>query len=82
LASHNGPKDTMSNPSISCFLIQLPLAYSLPRNLSVKASISVVTVYYVCVSDSAVVSVFVSAETEKNSNFVTTEVCVLIVDVA
>jgi hypothetical protein len=62
--------------------MQLLLAYSLPRNLTVKASISVVTTYYIRVSDAAVVSAFVSAETETNSNFVTTEVCVLIVDVA
>jgi hypothetical protein len=62
--------------------MQLLLAYSLPRNPTVKASISVVTAYYVVVSEAAVVSAFVSAETETSSNSVTTEVCVLIVDVA
>jgi hypothetical protein len=62
--------------------MQLPLAYSLPRNPTVKASISVVTTYYVRVSDAEVVSVFVSAETETSSNSVNIEVCVLIVDVA
>jgi hypothetical protein len=44
------------------------LAYSLPRNLTVKASVSVVTAYYIIVSDAAVVSAFISAETETNSN--------------
>jgi hypothetical protein len=62
--------------------MQLQLAYSLPRNLTVKASVSMVTTYYIRVSDAAVVSVCVSAETETSSNSVTTEVCVLIVDVA
>jgi hypothetical protein len=62
--------------------MQLSLAYSLLRNPTVKASISVVTIYYVRVSDAAVVSVFVSAETETSSNSVTTEVRVLLVDVA
>jgi hypothetical protein len=42
----------------------------------------VVTAYYVSVSDAAVVSVFVSAEIETSSNSVTTEISVLIVDVA
>jgi hypothetical protein len=37
-------------------------------NLTVKASVSVVTAYYVRVSDAAVVSVFISAETETSSN--------------
>jgi hypothetical protein len=60
----------------------LPLAYSLPRNPNVKASISVVTAYYILVSDAAVVSIFISTETETSSNSVTTEVYVLIVDVA
>jgi hypothetical protein len=46
------------------------------------ASISVITTYYVRLSDAMVVSVFISAETETSSNSVTTEVCVLIVDVA
>jgi hypothetical protein len=72
----------MSNPSISCFPIQLPLAIRFPRNPTVKASVSVVTTYYVRVSDAAVISVLVSAETETSSNSVTTEVSVLIVDVA
>jgi hypothetical protein len=62
--------------------MQLRLAYSLPRNLTVKASISVVTTYSIRVSDAAVVSVFISAETEASSNSVTAEICVLIVDVA
>jgi hypothetical protein len=48
--------------------MQLPLAYSLPRNLTVKASVSMVTLHYVRVSDAAVVSIFISAETETNSN--------------
>jgi hypothetical protein len=52
--------------------LHLLLAYSLPRNLTVKASVSVVTAYYVCVSDAAVVSILVSAEAEQ----------VLIVDVS
>jgi hypothetical protein len=70
------------NPSIFYFPMKLPLAYLLPWNSTVKASISVVTTYYVLVSEGAVVSIFVSAETETNSNSVTIEVCVLIVDVA
>jgi hypothetical protein len=78
----DGIEDTTSNPSISCFPMQLPLANSLPRNSTVKASISVVTTYYVRVSDAAVVRVFVSAETETSSNSFTIEVCVLVVDVA
>jgi hypothetical protein len=61
--------------------MQQLLAYSLPRNPTVKTSVSVVTAYYICVSDAAVVSVFVTAETETSSNSVTTEVCVLIVAV-
>jgi hypothetical protein len=56
------------NTSISCVPMQLLLAYSLPRNLTVKASFSVVTTYYISVSDAAVVSVFISAETETSSN--------------
>jgi hypothetical protein len=62
--------------------MQLPLAYSLPRNPTVKASISVVTIYYVRVFDAAVVRVFISVETETSYNSVANEVCVLIVDVA
>jgi hypothetical protein len=69
------------NPSVSCFPMQLPLACSLPRNPTVKASVSVVTAYYIRFSDAAVVSIFNSVETETSSNSVTTEVCVLIVDV-
>jgi hypothetical protein len=63
-----GLEDTMSSPSISCFPMHLPLEYSLPRNLTVKASVSVATTYYIRVSDAAVVSLFISAETETNSN--------------
>jgi hypothetical protein len=48
--------------------MQLLLAYSLPRNLTVKALISVVTTYYIRVSDAAVVSLFISAETETSFN--------------
>jgi NADPH-dependent ferric siderophore reductase len=48
--------------------MQVSLAYSLPQNPTVKASISVLTTYYVRVSDAAVVSVFISAETETVSN--------------
>jgi hypothetical protein len=48
--------------------MQLPLAYSLRGNPTLKASISVVKTYYVRVSDAAVVSVFISAETETSSN--------------
>jgi hypothetical protein len=44
--------------------MHLPLAYSLPRNPTVKVSISVLTAYYVRVSDAVVVSVFVTTETE------------------
>jgi hypothetical protein len=55
--------------------MQLPLAHSLPRSSTVKASVSVVTAYHIRVSDAAVVSVFISAETETGSNSVTTEVC-------
>jgi hypothetical protein len=62
--------------------MQLLLAYLLPWNPTVKASISVITTYYVRVFNAAVVSVFVSAEIETSSNSVTIEVCVLIVDVA
>jgi hypothetical protein len=62
--------------------MQLSLAYSLPRNPTLKASISVVTAYYVRISDAAVVVVFVSAEAETSSNSVTTEECFLIGDVA
>jgi hypothetical protein len=40
------------------------------------------TTYYVRVSNAAVVSVSVSAETGTSSNSVTTEICVMIVDVA
>jgi hypothetical protein len=54
----------------------------LQRNPNVKASVSVVTTYYIRVSDAAVVSVFISVETETSSNSVTTEIYVLIVDVA
>jgi hypothetical protein len=78
--------------------MQLLLAYSLPQNPTVKASISVVTTYYVRVSDAAivrlwtkttefffsnaaVVSAFISTETETSSISVTTEVCILFVDV-
>jgi hypothetical protein len=46
----------------------LLLAYSLLRNLTVKASVSVVTTYYMRVSDAAVVSVFISAKAETSSN--------------
>jgi hypothetical protein len=70
------------NSSISCFPMQLPLAYSLPRNPTVKASISLVTTYYVRASDAAVISIFVSAETETSSNSVIIEVCILILHVA
>jgi hypothetical protein len=49
------------------FLLLL-LVYSLPQNLTVKASVSVVMAYYIRVSDAAVVSVFISAETETSSN--------------
>jgi hypothetical protein len=62
--------------------MQLQLEYSLPQNPTVKASVSMVTVYYIRVSDAAVVSVFVSTESEISSNSVTTVVYVLIVDVA
>jgi hypothetical protein len=62
--------------------MQLLLVYSLPQNPTVKSSISVVTTYYVRVSDAAVVSVFISVESETSSNYVTTEVCILTVDVA
>jgi hypothetical protein len=55
--------------SISCFATNLPLAYSLLQNLTVKASVSAVTAHYIRVSDAAVVSVFISAETETSSNF-------------
>jgi hypothetical protein len=48
--------------------LHLLLAYSLPRNLTVKASVSMVTTYYIRVSDAAVISVFISAETETSSN--------------
>jgi hypothetical protein len=48
--------------------MHLLLAYSLPRNLTVKASVSVVTTYYICTSDAGVVSVIISAETETSSN--------------
>jgi hypothetical protein len=44
---------------------------SLLWNLTVKASVSVVTAYYIHVSDAVVVSIFISAEAEQ----------VLIVDV-
>jgi hypothetical protein len=44
------------------------LAYSLPRNSTVRTSVSVVTTYYIRVSDAAVVSVLISAETETSSN--------------
>jgi hypothetical protein len=44
--------------------MQLPLAYLLPRNLTVKAYVSVVTTNYIRVSEAAVVSLFISAETE------------------
>jgi hypothetical protein len=53
----------------SCFTMQLLLAYSLPRNLVVKAYVSVLTTYYIRVSDTAVVTVFISAETETSSHF-------------
>jgi hypothetical protein len=56
------------NTSISRLSMRLPLAYSLPRNLTVKASVSVVTAYYVRVSGAALASAFISAETEKTSN--------------
>jgi hypothetical protein len=42
----------------------------------------VVTAYYIRVSGAAVLTVFVSTETETGSNSITTEVCNLIVDVA
>jgi hypothetical protein len=58
--------------------MRLLLAYSLPWNPTVKASISVVTTYH----DAAMVRVFLPAETETSSNSLTAEVCVLIVDVA
>jgi hypothetical protein len=48
--------------------MQLPLAYSLPQTLTAQASVSVVTAHYIRVSDAAVVSVFISVETETNSN--------------
>jgi hypothetical protein len=48
--------------------MQLLLTYSLPQNLTIKASVPVVTTYYISVSDTAVVSVFISAETETSSN--------------
>jgi hypothetical protein len=48
--------------------MQLQLAYWLPLNLTVKASVSMVTTYYIRVSDPAVVSVFISTETETSSN--------------
>jgi hypothetical protein len=54
--------------TVDRFLMHLLLAYSLPRNLTVKASVSVVTTYYIRVSDEVVVSVFISAETETNFN--------------
>jgi hypothetical protein len=54
--------------------MRLLLAYSLPRNPTVKAAVSVVTAYYIRVSDAAVVSIFVSAETEISSNSVITEI--------
>jgi hypothetical protein len=57
------------NPSISRFPTRLLLAYSLPRNLTVKASVSVVTTYCIRVSDAPVVSVFISAESETSSNY-------------
>jgi hypothetical protein len=62
--------------------MQLPLVYSLPRNPTIKASVAVVMAYYVHISNTTVVSIFVSTETETSSNSITTEVCVLIVDVA
>jgi hypothetical protein len=63
---HSGYFLNPLNPSISCFPMQLLLAYSLPRNPTVKSSISLVTTYYIRVSDRAVVSIFISAETELN----------------
>jgi hypothetical protein len=57
------------NPSISCVLMHLLLAYSFPPNLTVKASVSVVTTYYIRVSDAGVVSVLISSETKASSNF-------------
>jgi hypothetical protein len=48
--------------------MQLLLAYSLPRSPTVKVSVSVVTTYHIRVSDAAVVSVFVSTETETSYN--------------
>jgi hypothetical protein len=54
----------MSNPTISCSLMQRWLEYSLPRNPTVNASISVVTTYYVGISNVAMVSVFIFVETE------------------
>jgi hypothetical protein len=48
--------------------MQLLVACSLPRTLTVKASVSMVTAYYIRVSEAAVVSIFISAETETSSN--------------
>jgi hypothetical protein len=75
--------------TLSIIYLHLPIAEEYRFRLyidicpeRVNASISVVSVYFLRISDAAVVSVFVSAETETSSNSVITEVCVLIVDVA
>jgi hypothetical protein len=48
--------------------MQLPLAYALLQNPTVKASVSMVTAYYIRVSEEAVVSVLIIGETEISSN--------------
>jgi hypothetical protein len=48
--------------------MHLLLAYSLLWNLTVKASVPMVTTYYIRLSNTEVVSVFISAETETSSN--------------
>jgi hypothetical protein len=50
------------------WVTRLVSAFSLSRNLTVKASISVAPTYYIRVSDTVVVSAFISTETETSSN--------------
>jgi hypothetical protein len=48
--------------------LHLLLVSSLPRNLTVNASVSVIPTYYISISNTVVVSVFITTETETSSN--------------